>query len=162
MYEKEYGRYVCYHRSRGLNDCDGATTYIAEKIDEAIMKVMREIFSNISGCPQEEKIEVAYLNMVANNHKTQQKLNLELQKNRTQLDALRLEIGKTLTGESVYDKEDLANMITVLRSKITSTEAQLESLKQEDAAQKAMSESIIPAYQQFKTWADEHASFLSN
>ena len=25
--ETEYGRYVCYHRSRGLNDCDGATTY---------------------------------------------------------------------------------------------------------------------------------------
>ena len=158
MYEKEYGRYVCYHRSRGLNDCDGATTYIAEKIDEAIMKVMREIFANISGCPQEEKIEAAYRNMVANNHKTQQKLNLELQKNRTQLDALRLEIGKTLTGESVYDKEDLANMITVLRSKITSAEAQLEALKQEDAAQKAVSESIIPAYQQFKTWAEEFDS----
>ena len=158
MYEKEYGRYVCYHRSRGLNDCDGATTYIAEKIDEAIMKVMREIFANISGCPQEEKIEAAYRNMVVNNHKTQQKLNLELQKNRTQLDALRLEIGKTLTGESVYDKEDLANMITVLRSKITSAEAQLEALKQEDAAQKAVSESIIPAYQQFKTWAEEFDS----
>ena len=122
------------------------------------MKVMREIFANISGCPQEEKIEAAYRNMVANNHKTQQKLNLELQKNRTQLDALRLEIGKTLTGESVYDKEDLANMITVLRSKITSAEAQLEALKQEDAAQKAVSESIIPAYQQFKTWAEEFDS----
>ena len=158
MYEKEYGRYICYHRSRGLNDCDGATTYIAEKIDEAIMKVMREIFANISGCPQEEKIEAAYRNVIANNHKTQQKLNLELQKNRTQLDALRMEIGKTLTGESVYDKEDLANMITVLRGKITSAEAQLEALKQEDAAQKAVSESIIPAYRQFKTWAEEFDS----
>lgn len=158
MYEKEYGRYICYHRSRGLNDCDGATTYIAEKIDEAIMKVMREIFANISGCPQEEKIEAAYRNVIANNHKTQQKLNLELQKNRAQLDALRMEIGKTLTGESVYDKEDLANMITVLRGKITSAEAQLEALKQEDAAQKAVSESIIPAYRQFKTWAEEFDS----
>ena len=158
MYEKEYGRYICYHRSRGLNDCDGATTYIAEKIDEAIMKVMREIFANISGCPQEEKIEAAYRNVIANKHKTQQKLNLELQKNRTQLDALRMEIGKTLTGESVYDKEDLANMITVLRGKITSAEAQLEALKQEDAAQKAVSESIIPAYRQFKTWAEEFDS----
>ena len=127
-------------------------------IEQAIMKVMREIFANISGCPQEEKIEAAYRNMVANNHKTQQMLKLELQKNRTQLDALRLEIGKTLTGESVYDKEDLANMITVLRSKITSAEAQLEALKQEDAAQKAVSESIIPAYQQFKTWAEEFDS----
>ena len=69
-----------------------------------------------------------------------------------------MEIGKTLTGESVYDKEDLANMITVLRGKITSAEAQLEALKQEDAAQKAVSESIIPAYRQFKTWAEEFDS----
>ena len=37
-------------------------------------------------------------------------------------------------------------------------QAQLEALKQEDAAQKAVSESIIPAYQQFKTWAEEFDS----
>ena len=49
-------------------------------------------------------------------------------------------------------------MITVLRGKITSAEAQLEALKQEDAAQKAVSESIIPAYRQFKTWAEEFDS----
>ena len=34
LYEKHNSRYICYHRSRGLNDCDGATTYIAEKIDQ--------------------------------------------------------------------------------------------------------------------------------
>ena len=61
-------------------------------------------------------------------------------------------------GELSKNTEDLANMITVLRGKITSAEAQLEALKQEDAAQKAVSESIIPAYRQFKTWAEEFDS----
>ena len=52
LYEKPSSRYLCYHRSRGLNDCDGATTYVAKKIDEAVINAMRKIFTNISGCPQ--------------------------------------------------------------------------------------------------------------
>ena len=48
----EYPRYVCYHRSRGLNDYDGASTYNAEKVDGVVMGIIREIFANISGCPQ--------------------------------------------------------------------------------------------------------------
>jgi len=146
---------VCYHRSRGLNDCDGATTYIADKIDKAIMKAMRTIFANISGCPQEEKIAEAYKSVIASNHKLQQKLNYELQRDTTQLESLRLEIGKALIGESVYTQEDLATAITALRKKISDNQEKLEELKQEDAAKKAISDNIIPAYRQFKTWSEE-------
>ena len=64
----EYTRYICYHRSRGLNDCDGASTYNAERVDSAVMDVMRKIFANISGCPEEEKIQEAYKNAMAANH----------------------------------------------------------------------------------------------
>jgi DNA invertase Pin-like site-specific DNA recombinase len=155
LYEKQSSRYVCYHRSRGLNDCDGATTYIADKIDKAIMKAMRTIFANISGCPQEEKIVEAYKSVIAGNHKLQQKLNYELQRDTTQLESLRLEIGKALIGESVYTQEDLATAITALRKKISDNQEKLEELKQEDAAKKAISDNIIPAYRQFKTWSEE-------
>lgn len=61
----EYGRYVCYHRSRGLNDCDGATTYKSEKIDAAVLEYMRKVFEKIGGCPQEEKIQSAYKKMMS-------------------------------------------------------------------------------------------------
>ena len=155
LYEKPNSRYVCYHRSRGLNNCDGATTYLADRIDRAVMTAMRKIFESISGCPQEEKIEAAYKSVIAGNHKLQQKLNYELQRDMTQLESLRLEIGKALTGDSVYNQEDLATAITTIRKRITDAQEQLEKLKQEDAAKKAISDSIIPAYRQFKTWAEE-------
>ena len=29
---REYVRYICYHRSRGLNDCDGASTYKGDRV----------------------------------------------------------------------------------------------------------------------------------
>ncbi len=151
----EYGRYVCYHRSRGLNDCDGASTYKSEKIDVAVTEVMRRIFSKISGCPEEEKIQSAYKRMMAENHQTQKKLEESLKKDKTQLATLRLEIGKVLTGDSDFSNEDLQSAITVLKERIKQSEEKLETLKDEDAQKKAVSENVIPAYHQFKSWAEE-------
>lgn len=151
----EYPRYVCYHRSRGLNDCDGASTYNAEKVDSAVMSIMRSIFANISGCPEEEKIQEAYRNAMSTNHAMQKKLEFELQKNRKQLEVLRGEISKSLTGESIYSSEDLSVALDKLKSGITADEKTLEKLKAEDDQKKLIAESVMPAYRQFRSWAEE-------
>jgi len=155
LYEKENCRYICYHRSRGLNDCDGATAYVASKIDNAVINAMKMIFDNISGCPQEEKIQAAYKSVIASNHKKQERLTYEIKKNTTQLESLRLEIGKALVGDSIYSQEDLATAITTLRNKISKDQEELEALKREDAEKKSISNSIIPGYRQFKSWSEE-------
>ena len=151
----EYGRYVCYHRSRGLNDCDGATTYKADKIDKAVIELMRDIFSRISGCPEEEKIKSAYDKMMAANHSMQRTLEQELQKSRKQLEVLRTEIGKVLAGESIFTQEDLTISLQKLKTDIADYEERLKQLKDEDLQKKEVANSVIPAYQQFKTWASE-------
>ena len=60
--------------------------------------------------------------------------------------------------ESIYNQEDLAIAIDTLRKKITSDEATLAALQEEEAEKKAYSANIIPAYKRFKTWADEFDS----
>ena len=67
----EFVRYVCYHRSRGLNDCDGATTYNGERIDRMVEAVMRRMFAHITECPEEEKIKAAFQNMISSNRQEQ-------------------------------------------------------------------------------------------
>lgn len=119
--------YVCYHRSRGLNDCDGASTYNAEKVDGVLMGIMRDIFSNISGSPQEEKIQVAYKKAIVSNYAKQSRLDIELQKNQKQLEILRGEIAKSLTGDSVYSSEDLSIALEKIKTKITEDEESLVS-----------------------------------
>ena len=153
--ESEYGRYVCYHRSRGLNDCDGASTYKSEKIDSVVIEVMRKIFANISGCPQEEQIQSAYKKMIANNLQMQKKLTCQLQKDQAQLITLQGEIAKALIGESLYQPDDLSIAIKTLRSKIEDAEKQLQVLKNEKLEKKTINEGIVPVYHQFKTWAEE-------
>lgn len=161
VYRAEHGRYVCYHRSRGLNDCNGATTYNGDKIDKAVLDAMRQIFTSISGCPQEEKIEEAYKRAVAGNYQMQKKLENEIQSNTKRLEVLRGEIVKSLSGDSMYSSEDLSTALSELRAKVVHDQETLEQLKVEDLEKKTVSNNILPAYRQFKTWAVqfEEASF---
>ena len=34
--------YICYHRSRRLNDCDGQSVYQAEKVENIVLKIVKE------------------------------------------------------------------------------------------------------------------------
>ena len=155
---REYVRYICYHRSRGLNDCDGATTYNGERVDKMVEAVMRRMFTHITECPEEEKIQATFQSMIAANRQEQQRLEASLKKDKKQLEKLRDEIGKVLTGDSIYSEEDLATALQTLRARISESEARLENLKAEEGEKKALTESILPAYQKFKGWADEYDS----
>lgn len=154
VYERRPVRYLRYHRSCKLNECTGATTYKAQVVDDYIIEAMGNIFANITGCPHEEKIQAAYRKMIEGNKLMQKQLSEQISKDTKQLDKLRLEIANALTGISVYTSEDLAVAIQTVKARIEQSEEKLEELKREEADKKATSESIIPAYNQFKTWAE--------
>ena len=130
------GRYVCYHRSRGLNDCDGASVYDSERIDRAVLKAMSQIFASISGCPEEEKIEQAQRKVTAEFSHQKKRLEDQIRKDTKQLESLRSEIVKALAGESDFSGEDLATALRTLREKLDAETKELEKLKAEEADEK--------------------------
>lgn len=152
---REYGIYVCYHSSRKLNDCDGPTTYLADKVNRCIVETVHEIFDNIAGCPEEEKIQLAYRNSLAASRAEQQKISTQLDKDTKQLNMLRSEIANALSGDSIYSSEDLTIAIQAVKSRIKENEEKLRVLSEEEEEKKKLSESIIPAYKRFRTWALE-------
>lgn len=154
-YSVDQLKYSCYHKSRKLCKCDGQTTYQADRVDEYIRGIIRQIFSCMNGAPEEEKLQAMFKRQMAGNRATQKKLDRELTKNREQLTKLQLEIGKTLTGDSIYSPEDLSQAIQTVKARITEMEAELEKLKAEELQKKQGVDLITPAYNQFKTWAEE-------
>ena len=92
------------------------------------------------------------------NEQMQKKLTYQLQKDQSLLTTLQSEIAKALTGESVYQPDDLSIAIKNLRAKIDDTEKKLIVLKNEEFEKKAISNNIIPSYQKFRTWAEEFES----
>ncbi len=148
-------KYCCYHKSRRLCQCDGQTTYRAERIDESVRKVIRELFSGMDGAPGEEKLQAALKRQMKGNRVSQRKLTLELTKDRERLAKLQLEIGKALTGESSYSADDLSQAICTIKARMGEAEEKLEGLKDEEEQERQGIERITPAYERFKSWAEE-------
>ncbi len=155
VYKVDEIKYYCYHKGRKLNDCDGQTTYSAEKVDAVVMEFMKNIFGSIKGCPEEEKLQLALKQQVAGNLSKQKRLKIQLDKDNQQLDKLQLEIGKALIGDSVYTSEDLSVAIKALKQRISDIGKELSLLCDEEQQKKLSTEKIIPAYKQFKSWGDE-------
>ena len=149
------GRYICYHRNRRLCQCDGSSTYRAKVIDDAVIASIKEIFSFISGCPEEDRIKEAYKKAVSDNLRSQKKLTGIIEKDMDHLSKLRDEIAKTLSGDSIYSPSDLSAAIETVRNRISENEQKLSELKDEERSRKAKSDEIIPAYKRFKTWSEE-------
>ena len=154
-YSVDQIKYSCYHKSRKLCKCDGQTTYQADRVDEIIRQIIRQIFSCMSGAPEEEKLQALLKRQIAGNKARQTQLEHELGKSREQLTKLQLEIAKTLTGESVYSPEDLTQVLRTVKENIANGEQELAKLKEEEAQKKQGIDLITPAYNQFKSWAEE-------
>ena len=154
-YSVEQAKYACYHKSRKLCECDGQTTYQADQIDKIITQIIRKLFSCMTGAPEEEKLQLLFKQQIARNRAEQKKATLEISKSKDQLAKLQMEIGKSLTGDSVYSPEDLSQAITVLKEKISAVENKLVKLQDEEENKKSSVDLITSAYNQFKSWADE-------
>ena len=151
-YSVDQIKYSCYHKSC---KCDGQTTYQADRVDDFVSRIMRKIFNCMDGAPEEEKLQAMFRRQIAGNRATQKKLELELTKNREQLTKLQLEIGKTLTGDSIYSPEDLSQAIQTIKARVSESEEKLAGLKAEEAQKKQGIDMITPDYNQFKSWAEE-------
>ena len=85
----------------------------------------------------------------------QKQLEESMKKAKKQMEVLRGEISASLLGESPYSGEDLNAALMQLRARIKEDEKQYQKLREEDAKEKISADSVIPAYEQVKTWAEE-------
>lgn len=147
-------KYCCYHKSRKLCQCNGQTTYRADVVDEKISQVIQKLFEGIQGAPEEERLQKTLKRQLQSNRAMQKKLRMEQRKQQEQLSRLQLEIGKVLVGDSVYSEEDLSQAIRTLKERLANGNEKLSSLEQEEMERQENTDKIIPAYQQFQSWAE--------
>lgn len=154
--EKQYLRYICYHRSRKLCECDGQSVYSASKVDKAIIDAMtNRVFANISDAPNEAELRKEYNKEMQKCRAKQTKLNTELKKYQKQHNILNEEIANTLIGESFYSPEQLSSAMTTVQQKINAINLQIEKITNEMEKKKTAIEKVRPMYEVFKGWANE-------
>lgn len=55
-----YLRYICYHKTRRLNDCEGQSIYMAHKVDNMVLEVVKSYLERIKVTPKDKALEKYY------------------------------------------------------------------------------------------------------
>ena len=83
------------------------------------------------------------------------RLEGEIEQSTKKLETLRGEIAKAITGDSIYSQEDLATALQSIKAKIDEAQKELVRIEKDAVERKAMMETVIPAYKQFRSWSVE-------
>ena len=147
-------RYICSNRVRLNTVCKSATSYKAEKIEEAVVKVVKDLFARLSDTPETKAVDRKIKAQLSEAKATQKKQAAALEKLNKQYEKLQLEIANTLTGDSIYSADDLALAIRTVKAKILETEKKLdEATEAVDKINETM-QSIVPMYKRFVSWSN--------
>ena len=154
-YVDEKIKYSCYHKSRKLCECEGQTSYDAERIDQTVIDLIKQLFSKMKSAPDEIYLQQIFKQHIAGNKTNQKKMEIDIQKSTKELENLQREIGKAIIGESVFTAEDLSLAIQSMKEHIIESQSKLSALLEEETNGAQALEKIKPAYMQFKSWAEE-------
>ena len=106
-----------YHKARKLCECDGQSAYKAEWVDKAVEGVLQKLFVSFGEIEQNEQVRAIVSRRLAETQRKELFIKSKMLKSEKQLEELRKEMTKSLTGDSLYDKEDIAIAITEMKGR---------------------------------------------
>ena len=154
-YVKVQPKYVCYHKSRGLCQCSGSTTYQVKRIDDAVCELIHDMFAGIKESPDEAVLKKNFDKEMASYRAKITKLNREAEKQAQQLEKLESEVADSLMGNSRFSPDLLSKVIKSTEENIAETKTAIDTLKSEMTGKKKAMESVKPMFEIFAGWAKE-------
>lgn len=147
--------YICYHRSRRLNDCDGQSVYQAWKVEEIVLKIVRMYLDKIKCTPQERALETKFEKSINERKQEIRRLKKIISDLEEQLVTLSTEIGKALIGRSEFTADMLKISIDNTTKDLEENKSALAKCENEVENSSDMLSKLDFYYSQFIGWADE-------
>ena len=95
--------YRCYRKLNSRNTCNGQSTYRADRVEEAVVGVVREFFSRVKRLPEGKQLQAAMKRERTAQQKALRDAQAAVEKAAKAVTALEEEAVKALTGESKLD-----------------------------------------------------------
>ena len=151
---RRWWRYLCYNRVRHKNECSGQTAYVAEHIDEAVTKIVRDLLDRLKKVPVSKIVEKRYGIEVKNLEHELRSAEAILSKRTEELASLKTEVVKSIRGESSFDANLLNELIESASAERDSCTSNVERLKKELAASKGLIAPLKDQHEKFVSWAE--------
>ena len=158
QYKVRRQRYICTNKAMHRGACDGQSAYVAQRIDGAVIEILKSYLSMIKSTPKDIALERRYQSEITGLKKKQTRLLKETEKIRKQVVELSAEIGRSLIGESRFTPDMLSASIEATNTLLHQKETELLEVQNALANQQTAMEKLDYYYSQFRTWAEEFES----
>ena len=147
-------RYQCASRTWKRGECSGSASYKADRVDEVVLSVVKDVFSRITDVPETTAVETKLKTQLSEAKAVQKKQTIQLEKLNRQYEKLQLEIAASLTGESDFTADDLSAAIKTVKVKIADAEKLLSETAEQIEQRSNNVQAVLPMYNRFVTWAN--------
>lgn len=153
-YTRRWWRYLCYNRVRHKGECEGQSGYTAERIDQAVCEIVRDLLNGMKQVPVSKIVERRYGIEVNNMEQELKATKALLAKKVDELASLKTEVVKAIQGESNFDPSLLNELIETASKQKVVAEQDVEKLNNELATSKNMLEPLREQHDLYVSWAD--------
>jgi len=146
--------YNCHYKVRHPQDCDGQTTYSAEKLDRIVDQAIIKLFANIKSVSRQDLIATQSVQHLSEHKATLKQLQANKAEKEKELDSYKAEVYKVIQGKSSWSQELLNELIVTTKDAIEKLGTEIDTAQQYiDEYGKAEKE-LNAEYDKILTWAD--------
>ena len=146
--------YKCYNRTQHKEQCDGPTTYRAEKVDRVVEAILRGVFDRAKRVREQDLLE-AQIQVSQKEYRSKLKaVKAEYAKAAEELSKWEGFMLASMEGTCVFTPEQVKRRMDEVQDQIFQLAKESELLQNEMAEANTISSDILAQHQQLLSWAE--------
>lgn len=146
-------RYVCQTKTRKHEPCGGQTGYTKHILDGMINDIVHEIFRKVTSLSKAEILNASHSAKVGEYKAIAKKAQREYQKAEKELQGLKQEVVKAVTGNSAFPVELLSSLVQETEQKCAALKLTYETAQRDVEQSEIIMQELQIKYNQFIDWS---------
>lgn len=147
-------RYVCQTKTRKHEPCGGQTGYTKHILDGMINDIVHDIFRKVKSLSKAEILGTSHAAKIGEYKAIAKRAQREYQKAEKELQGLKREVVKAVTGNSVFPVELLSSLVQEAEQKCATLKLAYEEAQQNVEQSETVMQELQVKYDQFIDWSN--------
>lgn len=149
-------RYVCQTKTRKHEPCGGQTGYTKHILDGMINDIVHDIFRKVKSLSKAEILGTSHAAKIGEYKAIAKRAQREYQKAEKELQGLKREVVKAVTGNSAFPVELLSSLVQEAEQKCAALKLAYEEAQQNVEQSETVMQELQVKYDQFIDWSNAY------
>lgn len=149
-------RYVCQTKTRKHEPCGGQTGYTKHILDGMINDIVHDIFRKVKSLSKAEILGTSHAAKIGEYKAIAKRAQREYQKAEKELQGLKQEVVKAVTGNSAFPVELLSSLVQEAEQKCAALKLAYEEAQQNVEQSETVMQELQVKYDQFIDWSNAY------